>query len=407
MEESLKSARISYLALLAVCATVLLFGFSPNKADIYESGINELNILRSIDKSSLHDYFYEAVNTELKDFDFKAQFNKRINNYTYAKASPDIDWSPAKILPYAFEPLPLTATLAEIESYFLNTYPLYVFKPHLESWEYAMTRGIRDIHNTVSRTDARAFIIESVNLKDSSAIAKFQKIMKTPPETINQDGSDVYATLTIFWAFFYTAEPEQQPVRGRFVPLESYTFASWFNTQDSLRTLKQRMGDQDMLFPNLRPVWNQIRTSTIDEAIVMLNRKNSESKKSMTVLGFTANEDIIILVAPLTILCVFLYLLVQILHIRTIEKNYAEILSEFPWIVLFPGVLSRFLTYGSLSLLPTLANTVILIRSWDMHSNSTWVGLLFAFLSLMVGIKAIHEIMRLQRPIKRYLLDDV
>jgi hypothetical protein len=88
MNESLKSARVTYLALLAVCATVLLFAFSPSKVAQYEAAIGELNLLAGIDHSALHEAADQAVNEALKHFDFRTVFHQVIDNYAYGLAHP-------------------------------------------------------------------------------------------------------------------------------------------------------------------------------------------------------------------------------------------------------------------------------------------------------------------------------
>jgi hypothetical protein len=179
----------------------------------------------------------------------------------------------------------------------------------------------------------------------------------------------------------------------------------WIESQATLKGLTQSVNGQQTLFPHLRPVWNDVRTSTINGAIVILNRKKVESKKTMSVLGLTAHEEIVVLVAPLITFCVIIYLLTHMLHICSIADQNLDVLSKFPWIVLFRGFLSRALTYGSLLFLPAIANTVIIIRAWDIRSSFTWIGFLLAMGSLIVSWKTLYEINCLRRDFQCNLLD--
>ena len=61
MEESLKIVRISHLALISVCAAILFFGLAPNRADLYDSAIKELETLSLLDEIALEDYVYTSA----------------------------------------------------------------------------------------------------------------------------------------------------------------------------------------------------------------------------------------------------------------------------------------------------------------------------------------------------------
>lgn len=406
MEESLKTGRIIYLTFLGVCAVILLFGLSPNRAGLYESAVKELEIFSRLDEAALRDYVHASVNSELKIFDFKKITDLELNKWTYATISPRVDWTPVSILPFVFESVPMTESLVEIERYFLTKHPVFVFQPYPDYLENGFRKCINDIGRAAGKTDAPSFRIESVDMKDSQAVGDFNAMLQKSRGTMIGQGLDSFVTLSIIWSSHYGVKKEELRIRGRFVALESYTFSRWFESQEALKGLTQRVDGQKTLFPHLRPVWNDIRTSTINGAIVVLNRKKSESKKTMSVLGLTAHEEIVVFVAPLATLCVIIYLLTHILHIRSIASKNLELLSEFPWIVFFAGFLSRSLTYGSLLLLPTIANTVIIIRAWDLRSSFTWIGFLLAMGSLIASWKTLNEINYLRRHAQSNQLDD-
>lgn len=106
------------------------------------------------------DYAREAVNSEFRDFEFKKIVEEGLQKYGNARVSPKIDWTPASILPYVFERPPMTAPLAEIESYFLTSHPVFVFKPYPDSLRVGFRKSINAIYGAVRRTDARSFRID-------------------------------------------------------------------------------------------------------------------------------------------------------------------------------------------------------------------------------------------------------
>jgi len=373
----------------------LVFGLSPNKENLYNSAIKELEILRSLDVIALRNYVDQSVSSELKNFDFKKVMLKA-NSLSTLHVSPRIDWSPASILPFVFERVPMTGSIVEIERYFLTNHPVFVFKPYPDY----LVRGFSKAINNIGRHGYRYFTIESVNMKDSQAVSDFNGILKKSPETLIDQGVDSFVTLSISFSSQLGFEREEQKVRGKFAPLDSYTFSKWLESQERLKALTQRSDGQKTLFPYLRPVWDVIQNYSINSAIEVLNQKKYEGKKTMSVLGFKVLEDFVVLLAPLVILCVIALFLTHLVHIRSIVSRNIECLSEFPWILFFSGSLSRSLTYGSLLLLPVMANLIVIIRAWDMSSSSTWIGLVFAIGSLIISFKVLNEVEYLRKHIQ-------
>ncbi len=401
MDESLKSARLTYLALLAVCATVLLFGFSPSKTPMYQAAIDQLETLASIDNAAMQSALGEAVNDELGDFDFTSEFTLNMTKYVSGEARAGIDFAPAAMVPHYMESFPSEASLAEIETYILADPALYVFKPDQQAWDQAVQKGLRNIYRQVSRTDARSFVIESLDLKDTAVLWKISNV------GVGALGRgkpiDAQATLTIHWDYHYDATPQAIPVRGRFEPVLSATFSSWMDRQESLRDLRFRQNSHTLVFPKLRPVWDQVRASTIDAAIAALGQNIAASKKHITVLGLNVSEDVVSLVAPLAILSLVVYLLTHLKHIWQIREGNIAILMSYPWMALFPETLARLLTLVTLLLLPTTANVVILLRVWDIHSPLAWIGLACFVLSLLVEVGVLKKLAMLQREISTHL----
>ncbi len=397
MKESLKTGRIIFITFLGVCAVILLFGLSPNRAVLYESAARELETLSRLDEAALRDYIHVSVNSKLKIYDFKKITETASNRWAYKAISSAVDWTPVSILPFVFENAPMTASLVEIERYFLTEHPVFVFQPYPDYLKNGFRKCINAIGRAAGRLESPRFSIESVDMKDPRSVSDFNAMLQRSRGTIIGQGLDAFVTLSVTWSSCCGVEKEEIPIRGRFVALETCTFSRWLESQETVKGLTRTVDGRKTFFPHLRPVWNDIRTSTINGAIVVLNRKKSESKKTMSVLGLKAQEEIVVLVAPLVTFSVIIYLLTHILHIRSMASRHSERLSEFPWIVFFEGFLSRSLTYGSLLLLPATANTVIIIRAFDTHSGFTWIGFLLTIGSLIAGWKTLCEINHLRR----------
>lgn len=395
MVESLKTGRNIHRALVVMCAAIIIFGLSPNRTEQYESAIMELETLKSLDEKALMNHVLAAVNSEFTDFDFKSEIYKISEQYRNITISPDVAWNAVAVFPFMFDEFPANASLNEIEDYFVSEHPVYVFRPYQKDWNTGIKKGINSIRHAVERTVARSFKVEAVDMKDPNALDEYIKIRRTSPGKIST-WPDSFLNLFITWSSYYGLETEEQGVRGRFVALRPNVFLEWFESQEISHILRQKINDYGLLFPNLRPVWNDIRDLSMDKAIVTLNRKRAESRNSMSLMDFSVDEEIVIYVAPSIILCVISYLLVHILHLRSIADEHAETISEFPWMVLFKGRLARFLTFTSLFLLPLTANGIVIFRTYDGPSALILTGVLLAVISAAVGCFALYRIAALR-----------
>jgi hypothetical protein len=95
-----------------------------------------------------------------------------------------------------------------------------------------------------------------------------------------------------------------------------------------------------------------------------------------------------------------LYLFVHLKHIASFTEAHKKELKGYPWIALFPDKLSRVLTSASLVGLPTLANTILIVRSWASTGPIQWIALIFATISLIYGVGLSLKIIRLGRHLR-------
>lgn len=392
MQDSLKTARGIYLTYLGVCAVILLFGLSPQRSGMYESAVRELETLNTLDETALSNYVRDSVTAGLADMDIRNTLESVMDKWGHANIAANIELEPVSIMPFIFESFPKTASLADIERYLLTEHPVFVFKPYAENLEIGLRKSTNAIARTVGMTDANSFTIESIDMNDIQAMDTFNNRLTYSRGQVITEGLDAFVTLSVRWSNYYGVEIEKQQVRGRFVALKPYSFSNWLDSQYELKQLTLDEDGQTNLLPKLRPVWNDIRSSTINGAIVILNRKKSASKKTMTVLGLSAHEDIVVLFAPMATFFMAIFLLSHFRHIHQMANRNAQPLNEFPWIVLFNGFLNQLIVFATIIILPTLANAVIIQRAWDVHSAYTWLGLLLATATLITCVTIVAEI---------------
>ena len=119
--------------------------------------------------------------------------------------------------------------------------------------------------------------------------------------------------------------------------------------------------------PYLSRVWDEVATADVATAEALLRRKAAEAEKAsdreVNLVGINVRERLIGILAPSTILLLLLYLYVHVAHIRAVATVEApHEIRTFPWVALFPDVLSRVLTAVSLSLLPVIAGDSVIWR---------------------------------------------
>lgn len=119
---------------------------------------------------------------------------------------------------------------------------------------------------------------------------------------------------------------------------------------------------QVVLFPRLRPFWEEVRTLPLPEAVRHLQARADERRGTVQVFGAEVSTSLLGWGGPLVVLAIALYLLAQLRHLAVIAWNEPSALREYPWIALFNDRLSVTLVVISIVLLPALANLALAIR---------------------------------------------
>lgn len=167
----------------------------------------------------------------------------------------------------------------------------------------------------------------------------------------------------------------------------------WLQTTDRVDWTETR-GSRVVLFPQLQPFWEEVRTLTPSEAIRHLQARADAQRGSMEVLGVEIGTGLLAWGGPLVVLAIMLYLFAQLTHLRRIMTRAQPVVRDYPWIGLFDDRLSVALVLISIVALPATANAALSIR---LASNSPVGAAWAAVAALACGAMGLLTFGRLHR----------
>lgn len=333
-EESVKAVRSASRLLVLFSCIALVLAFSPEEKNTYKEAVGEINALLALDVQPLL----------IKG----AQENKRVrDNLMRAKsiaAQQGLSFSatgkPGEII--CIEPQPIDLPLLEmvsIDSFLLNFNKLTV---------------------TLVEIDVE---FES-ELKDFLAKNYNPKWGKNVRLLINQDHPKPFYNL-VFGNLSTGAALTHS--------LAKDTITLPFDMMRSLRDYDKdhllfAKIDGDYVFvPNLKHVWEQIRTETPINARTILARKDITQERRIAVLGLSLPERLISWTMPGLIFALSVYFLVYVLHLSHLSKTTPSI-KDYPWVGVIPGYLSSIVSGVMYFLLPVTAFFSVSYASWSGHT---------------------------------------
>jgi hypothetical protein len=156
------------------------------------------------------------------------------------------------------------------------------------------------------------------------------------------------------------------------------------------------------LFPGLSALWSQVANLTPTQAAEQLSIKAMQSRQSLSIGGLTIDERMVAIAGPITVLSVAVYLLVNLIMLRSAlsmtSTNSAEQLL-FPWFCLHHDRLSRLLTWTTVGLLPVYS-VFLIVRMADGHWDWTRVlglsALCFCVACAFSSLRVIKQIRQLE-----------
>jgi hypothetical protein len=158
------------------------------------------------------------------------------------------------------------------------------------------------------------------------------------------------------------------------------TFKRWLSRQGLLNKIVGRQRGE-LLFPNLRPLWSVVADKTPEEAKRILMEKAIASRRQVSLLGVQLDARMLIVAGPVITTIIYFFFLSYLLHYKRICDGEGNALRDFPWLLLFPGVIYYILSNASV-LLPSLVLLFLVGRYQHIGGWPLVVGGVFTVFSI-------------------------
>lgn len=155
------------------------------------------------------------------------------------------------------------------------------------------------------------------------------------------------------------------------------------------------------LFPHLDVLWSQVAHLSPAQAAEQLSVKTMQSRQSLSIGGLSIDERVVAVAGPATVLSVSVYLLVNLIMLRTTLASASQAVREplhFPWFCLHEDRLSRMLTWMTIALLPSLSIYLALRTAdgqWDWGRAFGVSALCIVLACVYISLGVIRQIKQL------------
>lgn len=392
MKENLEIVRRLYHLMLGLSAAILIFAAATGPPDEYKPALDELQALKRISLEHYAMFIKQRViaidNSERVDA-YKAFFK----DVTGAEVAKDF-----VVEPLLYHKWPQShSTLEEHRQFFEEE--------NVIRW---MT-----INTTDDRT--RSFLskrFSEVPLPPNTVIAK---VFFLAPKEYVYEGE--IANDEITWCllkaippltdFTFTAtmvvvstSSRSNTSQGRGLSLDDVPLthhastgskyaSQWLDTTGVVRSLK--IPGHQGLFGQLKVYWNNVASMNAGQAANFLQTKIDSSKREVSILGLSVDTRLIVWVAPSSMMLMFIYLFVHLLHCRGIRGPTSEI-ATFPWVCLFSDTVSKIFSVFTIVVIPVSS---IIAMLWRLNV-ATVLGSLLTLMLLLLTIAVYTQIRRLK-----------
>ena len=200
----------------------------------------------------------------------------------------------------------------------------------------------------------------------------------------------------------YLAVVENPPVS--FVSTFDETrIQDWLRKKQLLdRLVGNRSGDQrsytaESVFPRLRSVWSLVADKAPEEAKRVLLLEAERSRRRVSLLGVEIDTQMVIFAGPLLVVALFMSLLCHVRHLQRICQANTNLLCTFPWLPLFPDMVSRLISLLTVVLLPSAALCWLLFRLRHLGVAALCIAIPLSATSVVLACVCLQQIRILRK----------
>jgi len=389
MQETLKSIRLAHNVLLALCAAILGFALSPNETSHYDElsrALEKFQTILNVNDTQWNSHLDEVIERQ-------TQFSQKLKAALDSLGIKE----PTKIRQSALVPVEYSArfivqqkgsTLQQIMNAFEGEANAKVFVPdnfqaEIQTWLQPF-RGM----------DAELFAVRLSGVQGAGRPAlECYWDLKIPSQTyaanqsrIETDMQQLTIPPRVTNSGDYVTVDVDARIHGDYAPVEGETFGRFLVASSRANSSANESKDPKSPVPNVVMEATELRSMDIPQALKYVEEKRKEllEKQNVSLLGVKVSAGIATVLGPLATLVVTLGLLSYLLNaLRLASRSAAD--AVFPWIGLFPDLLSRTLTLSSIVVLPPLVDSLLLRRVWGATWPTWGIGLALAMLTGVVA----------------------
>ena len=146
--------------------------------------------------------------------------------------------------------------------------------------------------------------------------------------------------------------------------------------------------------PTLRaaPIWEEVRTLSIPEAVRYVQSLARNEDGTMEVLGFRVSAQILGWAGPPLLVMLLVHLLLHARHLQRHGPKHPEVIEEFPWLPLFADRSAQVSAVLSLCVLPPAAAGLVAWRLLELSPvTAAWAGLM-ALLTVSLSVRVLKTL---------------
>jgi len=376
MKESLKFISVLHQVVIAVCGAVIAFSVSPDKSREYRAALKELTDLATVQ-------------------------HYQISNYQrFVQENVPTEEQPSNGFPQALAQL----GFGQLAKDFFVPRSVYVESPGTEI-------SVQEFLQWLESDKAKNLIVRY----DPSTLT-----LRNKDAALEQAKAIPAACLPTHLAvephgFPFSPEPQfvlGAPTGGMFPIYLSYrtsdqdsncNFQIEFSVKASVESLRGTGGaawsrtlKSADSFSHIKAIFDEIGSKKVDEAVKYLQEKLNTPEQQLSFLGIKVQPGTAAWIGPIITLMLVLFALAHLQHLLPLIRQSKEV-GDYPWVGVFREPLGVALTYGSIVLLPTLANLSLILRAWRA-ADATWhFGVACVILIFITGVLSGIEIHRIHK----------
>ncbi len=368
MIEALKTLRLVHRLIIVVSVTFLAFAITPTDKDKYMATMKQLRKLQKDDFFDKYKKYIEDVGIQ------ESEEIKAVLDNVAKSLNVKIEERPRPHLTYVPLP-PKTASLAEFLTFFNKDKTVFIAKPQESELEALLIEKLQS-DSIKAGENIIGLRFKLLGKPEFVVERKFLIISRIKPITMvlsgkiaHKDGLERPFSLNI-----------QATVR------KDETANDWLESHDAKWFVKELEKSEEQ-FP-------LIRHKSLGEAMEYLESKLDSEVDDIQLFNLKVSERRVVWVAPVVTFALLLYFLSHIKHLLFLYKNKPDRqLNQFPWISLYPDLLSKVLTFSTVFLLPVAANVCLVFRTLDdFGSLQTFIGIVFTILDFFLGIQVYQKL---------------